>query len=936
MPSPSSLRELFDAVVDLPTNQRSRFLDEHCGDASLRAEVERLLEADTDCDALFSGGAVAAAAAIGDSDIADTLPLGSRIGPFELLAILGEGGSSTVFRACREIEGVQQHVALKLLRRGLYSPDARRQFRRERQALAQLRHPGIARLIEGGVTDNGLAYIALELVEGRPIVEFARERRLDLRARLRLFIDVCRAVAAAHRALIVHRDLKPSNVLVSDDGQIKLLDFGIAKLLDADEETRTGASAFTPAYAAPEQRAGGLITTATDVYSLGVLLGELVAGHRLGSGSARTPSSQITGEEAPGVLPAPAKIMRRAMRGDLDNILLKAVESEPERRYASAGAMADDIERALEGRPVAAHPPSSVYRLRKFVRRHRGGVAATLLFAIALITTSAIAVRQAQVARAAARSAQREAARANASRDFLLRVFRASDPRSAQDKPRGQITAKELLDLNAPRIDRDFANDPDTQIELLGVTASIYHAYDDEAQYQALHRKHLELARRQYGELSPIVIADLIDDASDASNREQFADAIRQLDRIDGLLHRAGLDDSELRARWWYIRGDALSADFSRRAERMAALHRAVALYARLTPDGEGYVDALNAMGSALSGELRDVEAAKYFARAIRIAERAADHDDAGLQPLYGNLASSLLYQGDFDGAEKAYAKVVELARRTTGEHNRHYWVPAANYAAAVHQRGDRERAQAMFDALLTLLPAQPQAQQVYDVAFVREMYARCLVDEGRAAQAIPLLEAVQRQYTHGQLYEFDLRRLNLILANAYARAGRGDDALNLLTSLAAEWAARSKPDFYPVLSTRERLGRLLLDRGDITGAAAQIDAVLAQAHGRRLSPLALALGDRARLALARRDVAGALAASSAALVMFEHVDGFRNVRTGPYLWLIRSAVLLRSGDRRGARDFAQRALEASRRYDVPAADTIRAAQSALARTKES
>jgi serine/threonine-protein kinase len=930
MQTSQSLRNLFEAAIELEPAARAAFLDLRCTDTSLRARVERLLLADADAAALFSGGARAAAVAIGDAELADALPPGSRIGPFELIAVLGEGGSSTVFHARREVQGVQQDVALKVLRRGLYSPDAQRQFRRERLALGQLQHPGIARLIEGGVTDNGLAFIALDLVEGRPITDYARELRLDLRARLGLFQQVCRSVEAAHRALIVHRDLKPSNVLVTSDGQVKLLDFGIAKLLDRNDETQTRLAAFTPAYAAPEQREGGLITTATDVYALGILLGELVTGQRLTGQTGRTPSSQITGGEAPGALPAPAPVTRRALRGDIDNIVLKAIEAEPERRYASAGAFADDIGRMLEGRPVAAHPPSRMYRARKFIQRHRGGVAATVLFLLALVAAFGIALWQAKVARDAARTAEREAARANATKDFLIRVFRASDPRIAQDKPRGEITAKELLDLNAPRIDKEFASDPDTQIELLGVTASIYRAFDDQEHYQALHRQQFELARKRYGDLHPIVIADLIDDANDASNRDEFKQALQVLDQIDPLLQRAGLDDSTLRARWWLVRSDALSPEFAMQAERDTALHKAVDLYAKVAPESNGYVDALNSLGSEQSGQMNDVEAAKSFNRAIEIAERSPDRDDAGLQPLYGNLASALLYQGDFDGAEKAYAKVVELARQTTGEQHHRYWVPAANYAAAVHQRGDRERAQKMFADLLPLLPDKPEPQQAYDAAFVREMYARCLVNEGRAQLAIPLLESVQQQYTQGQLYEFDLRREKQILGDAYDQAGRSDDARRTLTALLDEWIVKGAPDFYPVLSTRERLGRFLFTHGDQSGAEEQFSEVIAQAHGRKLTPIVLAHGGLARIALTRGDVTAAVAESNAAIDMFEHVDGFRNVRTGPYLWLIRAEALRRSGDNTGAREWAQRALAASRDYDDPSAASIREAEASL------
>jgi serine/threonine-protein kinase len=333
-----------------------------------------------------------------------------------------------VFRAARTIDGVRQVVALKLLRRSLYSRDAQRQFRRERRALTQLRHPGIARLIEGGISESGLAYIALDLVEGTPITDHARTLRLDLRARLKLFLQVCRAVEAAHRALIVHRDLKPSNVLVTADGEVKLLDFGIAKLLDADDETQTRVPSFTPAYAAPEQRSGAPITTATDVYALGVLLGELVTGQRLNDGSGRTPSGHVSANTEPGILPAAPAVTRRQLRGDLDNVVLKAIANEPEHRYISAGALADDIERLLDRRPVSAHPPSTWYRAQKFVARHQGGVAITALFALGIIAALGLALWQGRIAR-------HEATRADAMRDFMISAFSEAEPSTPRSGP---------------------------------------------------------------------------------------------------------------------------------------------------------------------------------------------------------------------------------------------------------------------------------------------------------------------------------------------------------------------------------------------------------------------------------------------------------------------------------------------------------------------
>lgn len=442
-----TLRELFEAAVALAPTDRAAFLDAHCRDPAQRIEVESLLAADADADEPLATGAVdRMASAIGTDDAAQPLPPGSQIGTFQLLDVLGEGGSSTVFRAARDVEGAIQQVALKLMRRGLYSPEAQRLFRREQRALIQLRHPNIAQMIEGGVTDTALPYIALELVSGTPITDHAEQHQLGLRQRLKLFVIVCQAVDAAHRGLIVHRDLKPSNVLVTDEGEVKLLDFGIAKLLaDEDDDSVTQMPAFTPAYAAPEQRDGGVITTATDVYALGVLLGELVTGERVNDGSGRTPSSWITIREtsAADASATVVPITRRQVRGDLDAIILKALDTDPSRRHASAGRLADDIERLLAGRPVSAQPATGWYRTRKFVLRHKGGVATTVAFLLAIFSALGIALWQSEVAQRAAVHAQEQTRRAEASRDFLLSVFNLADTDAPPDK---RPTLEQLVD----------------------------------------------------------------------------------------------------------------------------------------------------------------------------------------------------------------------------------------------------------------------------------------------------------------------------------------------------------------------------------------------------------------------------------------------------------------------------------------------------------
>ncbi|MGN6280439.1 protein kinase domain-containing protein, partial [Frateuria sp.] len=465
---------------------RARLLAERCPDAGQRAQLERMLAADaTEGELLSTGDAARAARAIGDASVSDALPAGSTIGSFELVEVLGEGGSATVFRAFRESEGVRQEVAIKLLARGLYTAESQNQFRREREALARLRHPGIARLIEGGITQGGQAYIALELVDGQPITGYARERRLALRQRLVLFLMVCRAVETAHRALIVHRDLKPSNVLVTPEGDVKLLDFGIAKLLDEDIDgaPRTQHCALTPAYAAPEQFAQQPITTATDVYALGVLLDELLSGRRRAASTTTTPPSRTdtpTLAGAYGLTPSPAAVgpLRRKLRGDLDNIVLKAACPEPERRYASAGALAEDIERHLDSQPVQAHPPSRWYRAGKFAARHRGGVAITATFLLAILVSLSVALSQARVAR-------HEAQRAEAIRDYVVDLLGSTAP----DVPAAQRPDVPTLVYNAAEsLPQELRDQPDLHAELLYTLGNVLRDMGDPERSETLLR----------------------------------------------------------------------------------------------------------------------------------------------------------------------------------------------------------------------------------------------------------------------------------------------------------------------------------------------------------------------------------------------------------------------------------------------------------------
>lgn len=436
----SRLRAAFDILADLPVGDRAAWLAANVRAADQRAELLRLLDADAGSGFLDTP-AVEHALRASARELHCAGLIGQCIGDFRVIRELGQGGMAAVFLGEREGADFRQQVAIKLLRRGLYSELEQRLFQRERRALAALEHANVARLIDGGVTAAGIPYLVMEYIDGAPITHYANLHALDTDARLRLFLDVCGAVEAAHRNLIVHRDIKPSNILVSHDGTVKLLDFGIAKLIgdEADDATTGTRGVFTPDYAAPEQLRGDAITTATDVFGLGVLLHELLLGVRPSGTPTRRPSSRVNELVPPDGnvrAMAPARL-RKVLRGDLDNILLKSLADEPERRYPSAGALAEDIRRHRDGRPVGAHPLSRLYRTRKFVQRHRGGVAITALFVLGILAALGVATWQAHVAR-------QQAQRANATRDFLLGVFdaaRAHLPRAQRPTPDALVAA---------------------------------------------------------------------------------------------------------------------------------------------------------------------------------------------------------------------------------------------------------------------------------------------------------------------------------------------------------------------------------------------------------------------------------------------------------------------------------------------------------------
>jgi eukaryotic-like serine/threonine-protein kinase len=915
------IEELIDQALALAPKQRESFAVRACGgDKALYDRLMRLLAAAESEDGFLDRPALRSDPP--ESEVSATVSGAGRcIGAFTLIRRLGAGGMGEVWLAERTEGEFKQTVALKIMLPGAGA--ALQRFKIERRILASLEHPRIARLHDGGVTDEGWPWMAMEYVEGQELLAWCNERRANLKQRLELFLQVCDAVTYAHSHLVVHRDLKPANIFVTREGEVKLLDFGLAKLLTPDTGGANTAY-FSPAYAAPEQLETGAVTTATDVFALGVTLFELLCG-RLPWPAQSAPLGaafkRLLGETPP----APSRVAQGIvqvglLRGDLDAIVAKALRYDPRGRYADARALAEDLRRHLRHEPVEARSGARAYVARRFLRRHWFPLsAAAALFLVLLAGLTGVAWQ--------AHRTTLEAAHAAATRDFLIAMFKASDPRIAQDKPRGQISARELLDASIGKIDSDFAGDPPTQIDLLGVATDIYRELGEEQRYEDLHRRHLAAARRYYGEQHPVVLAALLSDAVRAKGKFDYANALRQLDALDPMIRDGGLDRTPLRAHWWITRGQALFGDSSKTQEQIAALRKAADLLADVAPTDPMRVTALADLGNAYSIRMDFVPARSFMQQAVAVSAGVKNRDDAELATIFGNLGMISLYLGEFDDADHAYEHATQIIQRTYGDSSSQTWFVAANRARAAHLGGNRAKALELFAALLEVLPADSTDHEATEA---REWYAGCVAAEGRASEALPLLEAAEKRYQSTHLYDFELPRVRATLGDAYARAGRVDDARRMLKAAFDQRIAEDPPDFQPVLAIRERWGRFLLSQGDLAGATAQFKEVVQQAHGHSFVHVALAYGGIARVALAQGDNSGALSASGEAVDRFEAVTGFRDVRMGPYLWLIRSETLRKNGDARRAHEWAQRALEASRRYDHPSAASIAEAQAAV------
>jgi serine/threonine-protein kinase len=926
---------LLDLAMDIPPEQRAEWVRRlPDSDAQMRPWLTRVLgaAASVSTNAFLDGPPVAAGSLRQDNG--EEFSPGDVVGPYRLTALLGEGGMGRVWRARGvDADGPQREVALKLPHPELLSGPYRRRFRQERDVLGALSHPNIAALYDAGVSADGHPYLALELIQGQPINDYCKQGAVPLERRVDLIRAMLAALGYAHGQLIVHRDIKPSNVMVTTEGAVKLLDFGIAKLLDAAPDpsgegplTQPAARLATPGYGAPEQMQGGPITVSADLYAAGALLFELCTGTRLRPArrkfneqySVDAPLASGVADAAAAHLPDGPRLARR-LRGDMDAIIARALSPEPLDRYQSAEAFSRDLRRWQEGLPVSARRIGRVAIATKFVRRNPAITALVSVLALSLAGGSAGIAWQAH-------RAEREAAHATATRDYLIGLFETGDPRNG-GKPNDQMTARELLDIGADRADAAFASDPQSEVELLAALGQIYDAIDDGARAETVWSRRVDLLRKLYGPTdSRVVEATLQLVRSEVVFLgEDRAKAL--LESIRAPIFARYSADSLERAEWLAARAQSLRTTHGGREEALADDLEAVRIYENGHQKEPAYVDTLEDL-SDYQYDSEQYQASLDTIEKLHKFEVATGGVDVMATINYAVYkAVRLAHLNRLEEADALYKQVEADTAAHLGPNSGLHTYAITSRAVLYHLRGERLRADQMFEdalggnlnrAAATGLPSS-----------LRRNYGAALAREGRAAEAIPVLEQALAEVRVHPRDEQNLRRTEGILGDAYDQVGRTTEARTLLRQARDEWLRYGPANGAQSQAASERWGRFLLDHGEIRQASAEFQAILDQSPKPPVIATALATADLARIAVMNDDLALADRQSAAAMEQLGRISQEYDVRSDVQVWLIRAEVLRRLGRTGDARALAQKAFEAATSFDAPGSARIKAAQDA-------
>jgi len=704
------VKPLLEEALELPPEERAAFVARSAGgDADLRRELEDYLALEENAGDFIEEPAARLSSRSGGGLV------GQRLGSWVVESEVGRGGMGAVYTAIRADEAFEKRVAVKVLKRGMDTDEIVSRFHHERRILAQLDHPSIAKLLDAGTTGDGRPYFVMEEVEGRPIDEYCDARRLGIEARLRLFRTVCEAVSFAHRNLVVHRDIKPGNILVTEEGEAKLLDFGIAKLLGEagsgeHEVSLAGVRVLTPEYASPEQIAGGVITTASDVYSLGVLLYVLLTGHRPYRFTKRSvtevarviaeeepdrPSTKVKRVEelthsdgtkswlTPEEVSAPRALeplrLHRRLAGDLDHIVLKALRKEPDHRYQTVEQFSDDVERHLENLPVLARRGSTAYRAGRFLRRHWRE---TVVAAVFVLLIAGFGLREAQ------RSAQLRAALDTTAdmAEVLAETFTQADPERARE---GGPSPLELLDSASVQLQEATQLPPELRAQLLdniGRTYRTFGAYDEAKRSL---KPSLDLRKQVFGDQHPAVASSLQNLAAVLQELDQLEEAeelMREALSIREILH-AGSDHEEL-----VIARNNLAEILRQQrehAEAEALVSEALAMARRLGEEGVAQAaTSLSILGSIRFGQ-QDFEAAEKIQREVlEIRQNLPDASNLSIARAMNNLGVTLTFEQKYTQAEEFFRRSLELRIEELGEENQQTGTAFANLGTVLYRQG--------------------------------------------------------------------------------------------------------------------------------------------------------------------------------------------------------------------------------------------------------
>jgi tetratricopeptide (TPR) repeat protein len=860
------------------------------------------------------------------------LQAGAQLGPYRVLSQLGAGGMGEVWLARRDDGLYDGEVAIKTLHPYFAGGALRDRFLREAQLLGRLTHANIARLLDAGVSANGGVYLVLEYVRGVSIDTWCDERSLDVAQRLRLFMEVCAAVAHAHSNLVVHRDIKPSNILVTDDGRVKLLDFGVAKLVEPDaqpertELTRMTGRIFTPEYAAPEQILGLPITTATDVYSLGVLLHVLLSGMRpYGRSNNSVEVERAVVHDEPIPMSRSAARFKRELAGDLDNIVARALQKDPAERYASVLALRDDIERHLAHQPIMAQRESAAARARKFVRRHRAGAIAAGLVFVAIAAGLIGVVWQAQVAR-------NEARKATAIRDFLVGIFERNSVAHPDGARARQTTASELLAQSAQQIRGTLQDAPEVRAELLGVMAQLYASLDMQSDAIALLTDKLASQRATPG--AELEVAKTLSDLAysqiqigDYPASERSANEALQLFAALGdtrtLEHGIALANLAQAA---YRQGKGADGEMRRNFEaglRLIETHH---------PRNKWRLDALMGLARVANLEGRNEESLAYCRQALTLIDsNAVDSDGMARGAVYqntGNISHWLMHHAD---AEANMRKAMREYEQAGGPQHPFAIDGKRELGVFLTWTGKRVEAKQLLGEALA---AQEQSKGADDpelTAYSRMDFAHVLLLRGEFAAAEPqLLRVLEAWRAAGA----PTSRPLLYLSRIHVEQGRLDqaerEAAGIEDAIKKTWGEGSWSHATALI----RLGDLALAQGRTAQARVLYTRVRDEWKEDQLTTnRAYAMVSLLRMQIA----AGDTAAVSAARKLIAQIEATQGRADMPdeeaAAHMLLGVALMSAGDAAAAREHLERSVEMRERLDAPASPWLAEARLYLAQS---